>query len=628
MSQPENDLISFDDLFAALGPSSPTPKSNRSQSKKSPSKKKPDSGEGDISDLFKPSKASSAEVDSIDSLMELLGSPSSSKKEEPEEEIDLISALGFSKPGRRSTVARMTEKERRERDTEREAQIREQQIRSQQWKRELAQQEERKRQKAMRDAEESQKWQPTQAAEGFEAAVSTGDQASQAGTGVGTSEPAVEAAEKATEQRISPFAQEEKEIAQPAFLDKMAEPKEIAVENVVAQQVQGTQQAHEGSIRGRYSDLPVYNAGQVQAQQAQAQVQTQAQSQAQAQAQSQVQTQSAADASASTLQASQAQTVQPASTGRIQPLSARVEESVAESADKQEAVAVSDSQPTQRIAPLDTAKSSGDSVEALRDQAAFEGASKAEEATPSNLDQAQELAADSTEGVSHVAVPPKPSLIKPLDISKGSTAKAADSEEAASVSVVQEAPFVAPAQGAKEINIEQHTSSSKGNIVGIILIVFAIICAILTVLLFTGVINYSTFSGGGTGSAVSSQASSSSSASSSASASVSSGGATEAVYKYVVRGTDGGTYEATETAQFGDDGLLEQSSIDIKVTDPEIAKALMDQLKDEFGSSVQNATTNENGVSIVVKVSRDDLDLNSYTELLSNSMAEFEVVEM
>lgn len=631
MSQPENDLISFDDLFAALGPSSPAPGGGSSGTKKA-STERSQSDEGDILDLLGSSQGGALSGDPLDSLTQLFNE-SSAPKEEPEEEIDLISALGFSKPPTRGAVHRMSAEERKARDTQREAQIREQQIRSQQWQRELAQQEERKRQKALQDAGETQRWQPGQedivadditVAEGSAAPATVSGQAA----------PAEVAAAADTAERKSPFAAEDTQIAQPAFLDRMDESKESqqGAEPTPSTQTQGA------PIRGKYSDLPMYNAGQPAAAAAPQEAQAR-------QASSEQPTQAAASTAQASQEAQAQPAAQPAEMAQQRPEQAQVRSDQAPSqpqdaqqpavahAEAQEAqqapeaskpTAVSslqESQATQKIMPLGASQRLREDIPASSTE--VDGA---QAAVASTLERAEEKgSSEAADEMPHAAMPPKPSLIKPLSTSSSSSP--ADSGYMPVVAPAQERPF-APIQGGKEINIDQPSSSSKGNIVGIILIIIAIVCAVLTVLLFTGTINYSTFSGALQQQPHSSQATSSSSSSSSSHASsASSTGATDAVYKYVVRGTDGGTYEATETAHFGETGLLEESTIDIEVADPEVANELMEQLTEEFGSSVQSATTNDKGVNIVVKVDRDDLDLNSYTELLSNSMAEFEVVD-
>lgn len=165
---------------------------------------------------------------------------------------------------------------------------------------------------------------------------------------------------------------------------------------------------------------------------------------------------------------------------------------------------------------------------------------------------------------------------------------------------------------------EDETSSKKSTIIGVSLIVMAVICAVFAVLLLTGIIDLSAFS----------SSSGASSSSSSAVTQAQEGPLTEeAVYSYVVRGTDGGTHEAKETAYFGDDGKLKRSMLEIAVDDPNSAQALLEQLQSEFKDTVRETSIEDGHIIVILDVNRDDLDKDAYTELLATNMAEFKVVD-
>lgn len=166
---------------------------------------------------------------------------------------------------------------------------------------------------------------------------------------------------------------------------------------------------------------------------------------------------------------------------------------------------------------------------------------------------------------------------------------------------------------------QQAASSRRNNILGIILIVVALLCAVMAIGMLSGLFNMN-----------SSQSSSASSTAASSSAPISDSAidpnTTQAVYTYVVRGVDGTTHEATETATFNADGFLEGSTIEIDVDNADVANALLEQLKSEFGTSVVNSEADDNHVLIDLDINRDDLTKEAYTELLLANMTEFKQV--
>ena len=168
--------------------------------------------------------------------------------------------------------------------------------------------------------------------------------------------------------------------------------------------------------------------------------------------------------------------------------------------------------------------------------------------------------------------------------------------------------------------VRQQASSKRNNILGIILIVVALLCAVMAIGMLSGLFNMNSSTQDGTSSATT--------ASSGAPVSdvAADPNSTQAVYTYVVRGVDGSTHEATETATFNADGFLEGSTITLEVENAEVANALLEQLKSEFGASVVNSEADDNHVLIDLDINRDDLTKEAYTELLLANMTEFKQV--
>ncbi len=197
-----------------------------------------------------------------------------------------------------------------------------------------------------------------------------------------------------------------------------------------------------------------------------------------------------------------------------------------------------------------------------------------------------------------------------------------------------------PTQADALEELERETRSSKlSHIVGGILIVIAIACVAIAVCLLTGVIDLSALnadrsasvaeqteqlSGQAAPSATSSDSSSAEGQATMTSQSGSKSG--DVVYAYVVRGVDGGTHEAIETATFGDDGKLVSSKLEIQTDSQLDSEKLLDQLKQEFGESLTESSAGEDKVVCTVVLPRDDLGRDSYTELLSTNAPEFKII--
>lgn len=175
---------------------------------------------------------------------------------------------------------------------------------------------------------------------------------------------------------------------------------------------------------------------------------------------------------------------------------------------------------------------------------------------------------------------------------------------------------------------------------GAILILIATVCVAFAICLLTGVIDLSAINSNPAAQSSSSSDSQLSSQASPSATGSSDGGTTDqpamtsqsgsksgqVVYSYVVRGVDGGTHEAMETATFNEDGKLTSSTLEIKAESQMDAEKLLDQLKQEFGESLTEGEATENGVTCTVVLPRDDLDRDSYTELLSTNAPEFKII--
>lgn len=182
-------------------------------------------------------------------------------------------------------------------------------------------------------------------------------------------------------------------------------------------------------------------------------------------------------------------------------------------------------------------------------------------------------------------------------------------------------------------NIKQDQKRSKPTIVlGVILIVLAVVCAVFAIGILSGLFNLhpqaSAPANGGGNSQSSPLASISNpnneeAAQQDADAESSADPALTAQYSYVIRGLDGTAHEAIETAEFNAAGILEQSTIQIEVSNQETADVLLEQLKDEFGDSIKDSQANENSIVIVLDINRDDLTKEAYSELLAANMVEF-----
>lgn len=197
----------------------------------------------------------------------------------------------------------------------------------------------------------------------------------------------------------------------------------------------------------------------------------------------------------------------------------------------------------------------------------------------------------------------------------------------------------APASSDALEDLEKEARSSKvAHVVGGILIAVAVACVAVAICLLTGIIDLSAFNPNhsaqttATNTQISSQAAPSATsddadASDQPAMTTQSGSKSgQVVYSYVVRGVDGGTHEALETATFGEDGKLTSSVLEIQSDSQMDSEKLLDQLRQQFGDSLTEGTASEDKVVCTVTLPRDDLDRESYTELLSTNAPEFKIV--
>lgn len=579
MSDATNDAISIDDLFAALGTTS------------APSKGKPGKGSSKGSKGSKASKQAAA--------------PSKASRPAParpaddadaDDVLNVMAALGITAPSpTRKPPADSSE--RAKRASQREEQIREQQIRSQQWRRELEEQQKRRRMQAEAQLLEEQE------------------------------EPQVP-------QSAAPrgFAEDQTQIAEPSFLNRRdgVEPMpQTAAQPEAAVATEQPAQAMQSQTMQPVMQ-PAMQGQMAQPEGAAPQLQPEA-----------VPVAEAAPAMAQPVAEAPAEEAVPAPAVRMAMPSAEAMDMPFDP-ERQVTIPLED----QQQLPQEDAASTG-VIQPLVEQDAV-----ADEALPSAPTQ-------------EIAEPARASsTIKPLEVASGAPAE--EPLRATTIQPLAEAPALAPVEPAQpaapamvaQPQLERSIVTSeprpaaqpkkapvphkkekkgvnKGNVVGVLLIIIALVCAALTVMLLTGTIDATTFSnmaatlGGQQQQESAAATSTSASASSSASAAVSQEPGTEshAVYQYVVRGTDGSTHRATETATFGADGLLQQSSIVIDVSDEAQAQSLLEQLRADFGDSVVDSGIRDGEVYLTIDIDRDDLDVDAYTELLSSNMAEFRIVE-
>ncbi len=175
----------------------------------------------------------------------------------------------------------------------------------------------------------------------------------------------------------------------------------------------------------------------------------------------------------------------------------------------------------------------------------------------------------------------------------------------------------------------EERASKATHIIGAALIVMAVACAIVAVCLIIGVFDLTGSNGSTHAPSQSSQVSGQASPSATTSSGAESAEASrlsEVVYSYVVRGVDGGTHEAVETATFGEDGRLVSSRLEISADSQEDADGLLEQLKQDYGDSFIDGMASPEKVECNVSAPRDDLDKDTYTELLSTNASEFKIL--
>ncbi len=180
---------------------------------------------------------------------------------------------------------------------------------------------------------------------------------------------------------------------------------------------------------------------------------------------------------------------------------------------------------------------------------------------------------------------------------------------------------IQPVQKEPDVDAETKKETKKSNIIGIILIAIALVCAVFAILLLLGLVDFSSnrpARGQANTAAVTENVQQNTADTQDKSS--------QAVYSYVIRGSEGTTHEAIETATFGNDGMLSASTLEINVNGQEESDAMLEELKNQFGESIKESSAEPDKVTVVMDVARDDLDKDAYTELLSANMADFKVI--
>ncbi|WP_139651369.1 hypothetical protein [Raoultibacter phocaeensis] len=97
-------------------------------------------------------------------------------------------------------------------------------------------------------------------------------------------------------------------------------------------------------------------------------------------------------------------------------------------------------------------------------------------------------------------------------------------------------------------------------------------------------------------------------------------------YRYSVAGPDGAMCQATEEAQFDEQGILEKSVITVELASPEQAEEFLETTKLDFGDafldgSVEGATT-----VVEVKATAEDMTREAYAAVLKKNASDFEII--
>lgn len=652
MTDTNNDAISMDDLFAALGQTGSTPQSASSGSGQS-------------------AKAGNDD-DTLAELFNLVGDSAVAQKRaaQPaqEPEIDLFSALNIdtSPAAAKNTVADQIEHAARL--SERESQLREQQIRSQQWQRELQEREERLRRAEQARIQEAEAKVRREQEEVESRAAEAQVQAEQALQGRAPLPP----------QQPLTDVQPTQAVAEP-----IADVRHTQVEAVqlAATQASRQQEALAEQQEAREAEARAAEAAAA----AQAQIQTQREAEARA-AEAAAAQQAAAEAAAEQARL-QAEAQERAALEREAMLRAQAEAAAAEQqaqaqraaeeaaakaeAERQAALeAELASQPTQVIKPLSATEHKETPSTAEAESGHQGGIPAAKTAELASVQEGQSVAvagetavvaavtagveASAAQAQGQAQVPETAPLQERATMAEPAEERPA-SEETAEVWERKQEPVkrtepekheavrpeptkrvsepkppmpvmkAMPSEGQfvegayDEEYAEAPVAGSRlGNVIGIILIIIAIICVVLTVLLFTGTINKDTFAidNAPTGQEMTAEIDGSSLEANN-----------QATYAYAVRGINGETHEAIEVATFGEDGKLAKSSIEITIPDKETGEALLAQLTEEFAENVESSSVTDDKVYIIVLTKESDIDKNGYTELLASTMTNFKEIK-
>lgn len=102
-------------------------------------------------------------------------------------------------------------------------------------------------------------------------------------------------------------------------------------------------------------------------------------------------------------------------------------------------------------------------------------------------------------------------------------------------------------------------------------------------------------------------------------------GAGTETYRYSVTGPDGAMCQATEEAQFDEQGYLERSIIAVELASPEQAQQFIDATKVDFGEAFLVGSVEESKAIVEVEATAEDMTREAYAAVLKKNAADFEL---
>lgn len=98
------------------------------------------------------------------------------------------------------------------------------------------------------------------------------------------------------------------------------------------------------------------------------------------------------------------------------------------------------------------------------------------------------------------------------------------------------------------------------------------------------------------------------------------------VYAYEIQDAAGGTHQVTETATFGEDGLLSSSELALTAGSQEEADRILADLERQFGEAMKEGAASADEVVCVVEFSGRRYNEAAYAQLLGERMSGFRVL--